>query len=209
MQLIRYYGEYDFDDDILIDVSQASRENIYEWNASDYDDPFSYNSMSELEKILESLPPAVTDEKDDTGLMLKKAGLKTTMAAIGMEIKRFKQRLKAAKEGPGDPQNIPDLEKQIRELDAAYEKYEEISPTDYTVPEKKTVKVKVTHAYQEGSILEIKHMSRSGPLYHVAGIEGNGYESLKTDKTYQMAIYFVYPRDYPFPSYYVYIEDFK
>jgi hypothetical protein len=64
MQLIRYYGEYDFDDDILIDISQASRENIYEWNASNYDDPFSYNSMSELEKILESLPPAVTDEKD-------------------------------------------------------------------------------------------------------------------------------------------------
>ena len=92
------------------------------------------------------MPSAVADEKDDTGLMLKKAGLKTTMAAIGMEIKRFKQRLKAAKEGPGDPQNIPDLEKRIRELDAAYEKYEEISPTDYTVPEKKTVKVKVTHA---------------------------------------------------------------
>jgi len=65
MQLIRYYGEYDFDDDILIDISRASKETIYEWNASDNDDPFSYNSMKELDKIIESLPSAAADEKDD------------------------------------------------------------------------------------------------------------------------------------------------
>ena len=39
-----------------------------------------------------------------------------TISAIEMEIERFEQRLKAAKEGPGDPQNITDFEKRIEKL---------------------------------------------------------------------------------------------
>lgn len=206
MQLIRYWGKYGFDDDILIDISQAPREIIDEWNAGD-SLPFDYKELRELLKSTKTKPAAVVDKKEDADLILKKACLKATLAAIKMERERFEQRLKVAKEGPGDPQNIPDFEKRIEELDAEYGKYEKMGPAHCAVPEKKTVKVKVTHAYQEGSILELKQMSRSGPFYHVAGIEGNDYELLKPDKTYQMTIYMVYPRDYPFTSHYVYIED--
>jgi len=109
----------------------------------------------------------------------------------------------------GDPGNVLIFENRIDELLDEYEKYKRVRPADYQLPEKRTVKVKVTHAYQQGSVLELKGMSRSGPFYHVAGIRGDDYKSLKLNKTYRTTIYPVYPRDYPFPNYYVYIEDFK
>jgi hypothetical protein len=205
MQLIRYYGEYDFDEDILIDISEAPRENIYKFEASDLYDPFAELNLGGLVERIEAIPPAIVD-KD---LVLKEACLKATLSAIEIEIERFEQRLIAAVEGPGDSGNVLTLEKRIDELLDAYEKYRKMRPADYLLPEKKTVKVKTTQPSQQDSVLELKGMSRSGPFYHAAGIEGNGYEVLKSDKTYRMTIYLVYPRDYPFPSNYVYIENFK
>jgi len=133
------------------------------------------------------------------------------MSAIEMEIERFEQRRKAAKEGPGDPQNIPDFEKRIEKLRTERErlKNNRYATFGYSLPEGKTVRVKVTHQYAQGSLLELVDMTRSGPFYHVAGIKGDDYKSLKPNETYRVWIDPVYPRDYPFPSYYVYIEDFK
>lgn len=198
MQLIRYYGEYDFDDDILIDISKAPKLGMeYIEHLSDED---SFTQFMETRK--KSRIAADPDYE------LKKACLEATMVAIQQEIFRFEDKYAAAIEGPGNPENAPGINKQISELDVEYEKYGKMHPTDYKLPEMKTVKIKTTQQYQEGSILELKNMSRSGPFYHIAGILGNDYESVKSDKAYQMTIYPVYHRDYPFPSEYVYIADF-
>lgn len=204
MQFITYYGKYDFDEDILIDISPAPRENIYKFDASDIYDPSIEGLFREL-KRRKALPPAV----DDTDLVLKRACRNATLSAIEIEIERFEIKLDAASEGLGDPGNVLMFENHIDELLDEYEKYKRMRPADYQLPEKKTVKVKVTNAFQQVSLLELKGMSRSGPFYHVAGIRGGNYKSLKANKTYRITIYLVYPRDYSFPSYYVYIEDFK
>jgi hypothetical protein len=141
--------------------------------------------------------------------VLKRACRNVTLSAIEIEIERFEMKRDAAREGLGDPGNVLIFENHIDELLDEYEKYKRMRPADYQLPEKKTVKVKVTHAYQAGSLLERKGMSRSGPFYHVAGIRGGNFKSLKPNKTYRIKLHLVYPRDYPFPSYYVYIEDFK
>ena len=206
MQLISYNGEYDFDDDILIDISKLPRE------AFDGGESLSIpgdTALRDLLKSMESPPSETKDKKDDTRLMLEKTCIKATMAAIEMEIKRFEQKLKAAKSGPGDPGNVPFFEKRIEKLRAEHERYEKMRPLDYLMPKKKTVKGKVSDRYAQGSLLEINDMSRSGPFYHVAGIGRNNYHSLKPGRKYRMTIYLVYPRDYPFPSYYVYIQDFQ
>lgn len=204
MQLIKYYGKYDFDEDILIDISPAPRENIYRFDASDIYDPSIEGLFREL-KRKKALPPAV----DDTDLVLKRACQNTILSAIEIEIERFEMKRDAAREGLGDPGNVLIFENRIDELLDEYEKYKRVRPADYQLPEKKTVKVKVTHAYQQGSLLELKGMSRSGPFYHVAGIRGGNYKLLIPNKTYHTTIYPVYSRNYPFPNYYVYIEDFK
>jgi hypothetical protein len=191
MQLISYYGEYNFDDDLLIDILPAPPKAMI-------GEPYVY------------VPPG---EVSPRVWMLDKFHYKkqATMSAIEMEIERFEQKLKAAKEGPGDPQNIPDFEKRIEKLNTDRERLKKNSyPTfGYSLPEEKTVRVKVTHPYAQGSLLELVDMTRSGPFYYVAGIKGDDYKSLKPNETYRVWIDPVYPRDYPFPSYYVYIEDFK
>ena len=204
MQLVSYYGKYDFDEDILIDISPAPRENIYRFDASDIYDPSIEGLFREL-KRKKALPPAV----DDTDLVLKRACQNTILSAIEIEIERFEMKRDAAREGLGDPGNVLIFENRIDELLDEYDKYKRMRPADYQLPEKKTVKVKVTHVYQQGSLLELKGMSRSGPFYHVAGIRGGNYKLLIPNKTYHTTIYPVYPRNYPFPNHYVYIEDFK
>ncbi len=191
MQLISYYGEYNFDDDLLIDILPAPPRAMI-------GEPYVYVPPGELSPRVWVL---------DKFHYMKQA----TMSAIEMEIERFEQRLKAAKEGPGDPQNIADFEKRIEKLNTDRERLKKnCSATfGYSLPEEKTVRVKVTHPYAQGSLLEVVDMTRSGPFYYVAGIKGDDYKSLKPNETYRVWIDPVYPRDYPFPSYYVYIEDFK
>ncbi|MCJ7593155.1 MAG: BPTI/Kunitz domain-containing protein [Desulfobacterales bacterium] len=154
-------------------------------------------------------PSGVAEEKNDPDRVLKKAYMKATISAIEMEIGRFGQKLKAAKEGPGDPGNVPELERRIGEFRAELGKYERMTPAEYVVPESRTVEVRPTHAYRQGSLLELTDMTRSGPFYHMAGIRGDDYGSLKPNKAYRMTIYLVYPRDYFFSNHYVYIDGMK
>jgi len=163
--------------------------------------------MRRLDKSEKSRPSTPVNQKTDTNLLLKKACLKATLSAIEMEIKRFEQKLKTAMEEPGDPVNAPLFKSHIRELRAEHEMCNGTSPSEYELPEKKKIKVKTTNQYKQGSLLELKGMSRSGPFYHVAGIRGDDYKSLKPGETYRLTIYPVYPRDYPFSGYYVYVKD--
>jgi hypothetical protein len=192
MQLISYFGEYNFDDDLLIDILPAPPRAMI-------GEPYVY------------VPPGELSPGDYKHLDKIDNKKQATMSAIEMEIERFEQRLTAAKEGPGDSQNIPDFEKRIEKLRTEGERLKKnrCATLGYPLPERKTVRVKVTHPYAQGSLLELVDMTRSGPFYHVAGIKGDNYKSLKPNETYRVWIDPVYPRDYPFPSYYVYIEDFK
>jgi hypothetical protein len=100
------------------------------------------------------------------------------------------------------------LKNRIIELKAEREKYLGMDPAAYTLPEKKTVIVKGSQPVKKGSFLELVDMSRSGPFYHLAGIKNNDYSALKTGRRYILTIYLVYPRDYFFPSSYVYVSGF-
>ena len=192
LQLISYYAEYNFDDDLLIDILPAPPRAMI-------GEPYVY------------VPPGEFSPSDFKHLDKIYNKKQATMSAIDIEIERFEQKLKAAKEGPGDPQNIPDFEKRIEKLNTERERLKNNRyPTfGYSLPQGLTVRVKVTHPYTQGSLLELVDMTRSGPFYHVAGIKGDDYKFLKPNETYRVWIDPVYPRDYPFPSYYVYIEDFK
>jgi len=212
LQLIRYNGKYDFDEDILIDISIAPKEG-FESDDVYFGLPgiFSIN----LPDIV--IPPADGSGSDDPDRSLKQACLKATMAAIQLEMFCLEDRYAAAIEGAGNKENALVIDKRISELDDENYKYKNMWPGDYELPDKITVKVKTTQLYQQGSILELKKMSRSGPFYHIIGVFGEEdsiegidyYESFKPNKSYRMEIYPVFQHDYPFPSYYVYIGDFK
>jgi hypothetical protein len=152
------------------------------------------------------LNAAGTDERP-----LKEACIKATVRAIGMEIKSYEQKLDAAQNGSGDASNIPVFKKRIVELKDELEKYRAMDPESYIIPEKMSVAVSVSRTYQEGSILELEEMTKSGPFYHLAGIRGDDYNVLKNGQKYTMTVYLVYKRDYVFPfaaNYYVYAGDF-
>jgi len=65
-----------------------------------------------------------------------------------MEIERFEQRLKAAKEGPGDPQNITDFEKRIEKLRTDRERLKKIAAFNicsfYTLDHRATLRAGVS-----------------------------------------------------------------
>lgn len=154
------------------------------------------------------LYPVYFAESANSEFDLKKACLKAVVQSIDMEIERMEVKLNAAQNGPGDPANIPVFKNRIIELKAEWEKYLGTDPASYTLPEKKTVIVKNSHPVKKGSFLELVDMSRSGPFYHLAGIKNDDYSFLKPDRRYTLTIYLVYPRDYFFPSSYVYVSGF-
>lgn len=138
---------------------------------------------------------------------LKRACIDATVRAISMEIRNYEQKLLAAQCGPGNPANVPVFRNRLSELNTELTRFRGMKPKDYTLPEKKTVAVLVNQALQDGSLLEIDDMTKSGPFYHLAGISGDDYGALKTGRKYTMTIYPVYKKDYVLPlavSYYVY-----
>ena len=141
-------------------------------------------------------------------LELKKACVKAVIQSIGMEIERFEVKLKAAQNGPGDPANVPLFKNRIAELNAEREKYQRLDPAIYALPEQKTVIVNGGNPVKKGSLLELVDMSRSGPFYHIAGIKNDDFSVLKPGRKYTLTVYHIYPREYFFPSSYVYVSGF-
>lgn len=156
----------------------------------------------------QSKPLLVRSGENNISISLKKELLQATMAAIEMEIDRYENKLRAAREGPGDPANIPVLEARIQELQRERIRYEKMDPAAYSLPQRVEVRVRPSHPYEQGTLLEQEDQTRSGPFYHVAGVRGGDYRPIRPGKRYRMTLYLVYPRDYPFPSSYVYISDF-
>jgi hypothetical protein len=139
---------------------------------------------------------------------LKVACIKATVRAIGLEIDHRKMQLEAAKNGPGDPANVPEFTQQIEEMNAEAEKYRNLKPEGYELPETETVTVRVSSPLRDGSMLMQEGMSRSGPFYHLAGVRGGDYAALQPGHTYRLLLYLVRRRAYPFPDHYVYVAGF-
>jgi hypothetical protein len=144
----------------------------------------------------------------ENDLELKKACLKAVIQSIGMEIERYETKLKAAQNGPGDPANVPIFKNRIAELNAEREKYQRLDPANYALPEQKTVIVNGSNPVKKGSLLELVDMSRSGPFNHIAGIKNDDFSVLKPGRKYTLTVYHIYPREYFFPSSYVYVSGF-
>ena len=97
-------------------------------------------------------------------------------------------------------------------LETDLAKYKQMTPESYQLPEKREL---VGWAYPKAGINEqiYCNQSRSGPFYHIAGINGDDYSVIGTNANwnaitnkYHMTIYLVYRRHYPFSDHYVYID---
>ena len=123
---------------------------------------------------------------------LKKACLDATVQAINIDIRRYQAWLKQAT----DPKRKAEYEKGLVRLAEEKQKYQSMAPADYELLRK----LSLTGQYK-GQIL-FDGQSKSGPFYHVVA----SAVPLTKGKKYSFEIYLVYPRTYPFPSYYVYVS---
>ncbi|RDD52326.1 hypothetical protein BA065_02340 [Nanoarchaeota archaeon NZ13-N] len=133
---------------------------------------------------------------------LKKECLKATINAIKIEINRHREWLEAP-----DVENREEVLSRLNKLTADLERYENMKIEEYVIPEKREVIGWIEGPYEIDTLLYIENMTRSGPFYHIVGIRGN--TTIKPNKKYLMTIYLVYPRYYPFESYYVYVYKYK
>lgn len=162
----------------------------------------------------DALPPRMTSPgrssvpvPDD--LELKEGCLKAALRALELEQKNYLLKIEAARSGPGDPANIPRFEQRLEELKREFLELKETGVGSYVLPEKKTVRVSLGAPLKENALLDAEGTTRSGPFYHLAGIRGGDYRALKAGKRYELTLFLVRTRDYPFPDFYVYLADWK
>ncbi len=162
----------------------------------------------------------------------KKGCLEATINAIRMEIGGYRHRLVLAQKGVGPAGNAEAFKKRISRLTAELKKYRNLKPENYALapesgqggnpdvflemqkfgpmspPEKREISIFADQKCREGSLLNVKGMTRSGPFYHVAGVEHGDYGRIKPNGAYKLTIYLVYKRQYFgfIPDYYVYVD---
>ncbi len=110
---------------------------------------------------------------------LKNACIGATLRAIGLETNSYLRRLEAARNGSGNPANIPAFERRIEELKFDFARFAAMSADEYTLPGRNQVTVSPTRPCGPGDILEVDGMTRSGPFYHIVGIQGDDFSALK------------------------------
>ena len=141
---------------------------------------------------------------------LKEACINATIRGIELDIERCQEWLKLPEEElteGAEPREK--IESRLNQLKAELEKYKNIQLQDYKLPEKREVIGWVNQPCKENTILQIEGMTRSGPFYHVVGVKGDNYGIIKPQIKYQITIYLVYPRYYPFSNYYIYINNWE
>ncbi|MCD6550294.1 hypothetical protein J7K24_01995 [bacterium] len=134
---------------------------------------------------------------------LKEACLNATIRGIELDIEKHQKWLEMGTE----PRE--EIESRLNKLRAELEKYKGAQLQDYEIPEKREVIGWVNQPCTENTILQIENMTKSGPFYHIVGIKGEDYTVIKPKTKYRMTIYLVYPRYYPFSSYYIYIDSWE
>ncbi len=116
--------------------------------------------------------------------------------------------------------SIEELRGQLEKLEDDLSKYKNMDLNSYQLPEKIDLEGWAGRGnVEKGGQIYFKDQSRSGPFYHVSGINGNNYALIERNATdrisepknkYLMTIYLVRQRHYhPFTNYYVYIDSLK
>lgn len=151
-------------------------------------------------------------EDGESLFSLRRELQKATIWAIMAEIARYEESER------------PDREEKIALLRGELERIQCLSPEEYPLPQENATekdfgvllpplirRVEVTSPPRNlGAILEVKGMTRSGPFFHVAGIQGGDF-SVFRDTPYRLTLYLVYRREYfaRIPDYYVYIASWE
>lgn len=154
----------------------------------------------------------------EKGIFLKEQLIRATVRAIEMEIKRH------------DANDYRYKEQEIEELKRELEKFKKMNPEDYILesskdsdsamdilnygpvmpPIQRHVEILIEEPLEVGSMLKLTKMTKSGPFYHIAGINENLANELKQGR-YKLKIYLVYKRKYFgfIPNYYVYLAEIE
>lgn len=154
------------------------------------------------------------DYRDST---LRKELLEATKSAIQMEIKRYKDS------------HLSDKQAKIDSLQVLLKRYNQMSPQDYPLPtsedtstegilgqrygpimppliEEVEILPDQLKEVQQGRILPIRGMTKSGPFYHIAGVHKD-ISASKCRDICKLRIYIIYKREYFgfIRNYYVYV----
>ena len=139
---------------------------------------------------------------------LKEACINATIRGIELDIRVHQKWLEIPEEELTEgAESREKIRSRLNQLKVELEKYKNIQLQNYELPEKREVIGWVNQPCTEDTILQIEDISRSGPFYHVMGIMGEDYSVIEPQIRYGMTIYLVYPRYYPFPSYYICIDN--
>ena len=172
-------------------------------------------SSSEKYFIVKDVVTQPLDLNEGQMEKLKRNLIKATINAIELELKRYEESSHTDK-----PEKINFLKNELR-------RFKEMSTREYTLvnsqstdpladfgkfgplmpPIEKEVDIIVEEPIKVGAILQVRGMTKSGPFYHVAGMDKEIKKSLEKGIN-RVKIYLVYKREY-FPptiaNYYVYL----
>ena len=153
----------------------------------------------------QEVPSAATETRS-----LKEACINATIRGIELDIGMHQKWLEIPEEELTEgAESREKIKFRLDQLNVELEKYENIRLQNYELPEKREIIGWVNQPCTEDITLQIEDMSRSGPFYHIVGIKGEDYSVIKPQIRYRMTMYLVYPRDYPFTSYYIYIDNYE
>jgi hypothetical protein len=173
-------------------------------------------------------------QRADDGLDGNRALLGATVRAIGLEEEATRRKLKAAEEGTGPRENIERFRAKLASLAEQQRTFAAMSPADYPAPVRqepdaasileqsmgwgpvlppliRELVVNVDGPLADDALLSVEGTSKSGPFYHLAGIEGGDYGMLKKGRRYRFIACLVYRREYVglIGDYSVYVMDVR
>ena len=149
----------------------------------------------------------------------REALLAATVRSIGLEIESTRQKLKAAEAGTGPKDNIERFRQKLQGLEAEEARFGVMAADEYPAPVKQApdqpsileqsaghgpvlppvireIVITVDAPLGDGAQLSVEGTSKSGPFYHLAGIDGGDYGILKTGRRYRLTVALVYRREY-------------
>jgi hypothetical protein len=169
-------------------------------------------------------------QRIDDGLDANRALLGATVRAIGFEAEATRRKLAAAEEGTGPKENIERFRAKLAALEEQLATFNAMKPAEYPAPVRqgpdpaqvfeqspgwgpilppliRELVVTVDGPLVDDALLSVDGTSKSGPFYHLAGIEGGDYGMLKKGRHYRLTACLVYRREYVglIGSYSVYI----
>lgn len=134
--------------------------------------------------------------------------LRAAVRAVQAEMARLQGWI-AQRKSAGEQGDLAELESSLKARQADLAKYQAMKPADFPLPEPKEAVIWFEDAKPDfDSILYFEGLSRSGPWFHLAGMAGDGFASLKPKDKKKTTFYKVYPRSYfGMDSSYVYISE--